>query len=78
MSKICTAALLAWEKYIPVMTETELEMLKSGFTDWDVLTVAKWQHFREATKKVKEDRIKASMQKSARDGGVQIKCKETK
>lgn len=78
MSKICTVALLAWEKYIPVMTEAELEMLKSGYTDWDILTVARWQHLRGVRKMFTEDRIKTSMQKSAREGGVQIKCKETK
>lgn len=78
MSKICTAALIAWEKYIPVMTEAELEMLKNGFTDWDILTVARWQHLRGVTKMIIEDRIKASMQRSAREGGVQIKCKEPK
>ena len=45
MSKICTAALLAWEKYIPVMTEAELEMLRANGTGqpdpaWKVLKVA--------------------------------------
>lgn len=70
-------ALMLFERYIPVLGESELEQLRAGRVDWDRITIATWEMKLQKLEKrqtATRERVRAAMARSARGGT----CKATR